>query len=155
MSITIKNAKNVNINIKGKISSFEMIKSLEIKDNNIIIEGVDFAEINVDNKITLLENVDHLLVNSDITPTKKEIKKEQNKKQIIVSLPRESKFDDIMDIFSKYGCLDIKISKGNFDNCEDVIITYDYTEDYHIVKKSLDNKQIKLKNGDLPYYRIL
>jgi hypothetical protein len=79
--------------------------------------------------------------------------KERNMKQIELALPRNTKFDDVMDIFSKYGYLDIKTLKGYSDYCESVIITYDYTEDYEIVRKLLENKQIRLNDGKLPYYK--
>jgi hypothetical protein len=115
---------------------------LEIKDNNIYIEGVDFAEINIDNLV---------ISDNNVIIQKEEIK--DIKKQIILGLPRDSKFDDVFNVFKEYGFLDIKISKGSFDNCEGVIITYDNDKDYYTVKKALENKQIRLKNNMLPYYK--
>lgn len=79
--------------------------------------------------------------------------KVKNTNQINLTVPKNTNFDDIMDIFSKYGDLDIKTCKGSFDYCENVIITYDYEQDYHVVKRLLENQQIKLNDGCLPYYK--
>lgn len=78
--------------------------------------------------------------------------KVKNKKLINLTVPKNINFDDIMNIFSKYGDLDIKTPKGSFDYC-DLVITYDYEEDYYVVKGLLKNEQIRLKNGCLPYYK--
>jgi len=77
------------------------------------------------------------------------------KKTIELTFGQYTNFDDVMDIFTKYGDLNIQIIKGSFDNCECVIIKYDYEKDYNIVDKLLRNKEIKLKDDSIPYYRII